>query len=162
MPASSESLPYGLMVEQRQKGDSIFACSRVTGRGGEQVLKASLRCRLAQAFAAQAILAVERHRQPHVFVSAPARSRQRAGEFRSAPRTGDLSGGLRFQTMGHGLCRNFAADFRKRILLLRDSVNLGHLVRAEFPADRLDVLLDLLDAGGAGDHACDLRPRRQP
>ena len=38
-------------------------------------------------------------------------------------------------------------------LLLRDRVDLRDLLRAQRPADRLDVLLDLLDAGGAGDHA---------
>jgi hypothetical protein len=39
---------------------------------GEWISKPGLRGRLAQAFAAQAILAVERHRQPHVFFGAPA------------------------------------------------------------------------------------------
>jgi hypothetical protein len=41
---------------------SRLACGPVPGRSR----------RLAQAFAAQAILAVEWHRQPHVFLSAPA------------------------------------------------------------------------------------------
>jgi hypothetical protein len=38
-------------------------------------------------------------------------------------------------------------------LPLRNPVDLCELFRAERPVDRLDVLLDLLDAGGAGDHA---------
>src|SRR5258706_12138894 len=46
--------------------------------------------------------------------------------------------------------------------LLRNPIDLGKLFRARRPTDRLDVLLDLLDAGGAGDDACDLRPRQQP
>src|SRR5205085_720861 len=44
----------------------------------------------------------------------------------------------------------------------RNPVDLGKLLRAQRPVDRFDVLLDLLDARGAGDHAGDLRPRRQP
>src|SRR6202167_3655911 len=46
----------------------------------------------------------------------------------------------------------------KKDLPLRDTVDLRDLFRAPRPVDRLDVLLDLLDAGGAGDDACDLRP----
>ena len=38
-------------------------------------------------------------------------------------------------------------------LPLRDPVDLRDLFRADRPVDRLDVLLDLLDAGGAGDDA---------
>jgi hypothetical protein len=34
-------------------------------------------------------------------------------------------------------------------LPLRDPIDLRDLVRAQRPIDRLDVLLDLLDAGGA-------------
>ena len=37
--------------------------------------------------------------------------------------------------------------------LLRDLIHLRHLLRAQRPADRLHVLLDLFDAGGAGDDA---------
>ena len=37
--------------------------------------------------------------------------------------------------------------------LLRNPVDLRDLFRAQRPVDRLDVLLDLLDAGGAGDDA---------
>src|SRR5712664_4331165 len=46
--------------------------------------------------------------------------------------------------------------------LLRDLVDLRDLLGAQRPFDRPDVLLDLLDPGGAGDDACYLRPRRQP
>jgi hypothetical protein len=45
---------------------------------------------------------------------------------------------------------------------LRDPINLRDLLGAERPIDRLDVLLDLLDARGAGDDAGHLRARRQP
>src|SRR5689334_12457778 len=44
----------------------------------------------------------------------------------------------------------------------RDLIDLRHLVRAQLPRDRFDVLLDLLDTGRAGDHARDLWPRREP
>jgi hypothetical protein len=44
--------------------------------------------RLPQTISAQAILAIERHRQAGGFLGAPARSREAAGEFRSAPGTG--------------------------------------------------------------------------
>src|ERR1700733_11495072 len=55
----------------------------------------------------------------------------------------------------------FAGTTKKK-LLLRNPIDLCHLVRTQIPVDRLDVLLDLLDAGGAGDHACDLRPACEP
>src|SRR5579859_759381 len=61
----------------------------------ELVLARSV-CRLAQAIAAQAILAVERHRQPRGFFGAPARAGEAAGEFRSAPGTGEPPRGLDF------------------------------------------------------------------
>ena len=37
--------------------------------------------------------------------------------------------------------------------LFRYPVDLRQFFRAQLPVDRLDVLLDLFDAGGAGDHA---------
>src|SRR5579863_1273125 len=46
--------------------------------------------------------------------------------------------------------------------LLRDPVDLRHLLSAQAPADRLDVLLDLLDTRGTRDHARHLRPRGEP
>jgi hypothetical protein len=55
-----------------------------------------LRRSLPQAIAAQAILAIDRHRQARNFLGAPARPRQAAGEFRSAPGTGKASRGLDF------------------------------------------------------------------
>src|SRR6185312_17491942 len=45
---------------------------------------------------------------------------------------------------------------------LRDLVDLRHLLRGKTPRDRLYVLLDLLDAGGAGDDAGDLRTGGEP
>jgi len=50
-------------------------------------------CRqLAQAIAAQAILAgIDRHRQPHGLVGAPARLREATAEFRSASGTGEAA-----------------------------------------------------------------------
>jgi hypothetical protein len=47
-------------------------------------MSAGVHCHLPQAIAAHAIAAIERHRQPRHFLGAPARSRQAAGEFRSA------------------------------------------------------------------------------
>jgi len=47
---------------------------------------------LPQAIAAEAILAIVGHWQPRNFLGAPARPGQSAGEFRSAPRTGDAAG----------------------------------------------------------------------
>ena len=46
---------------------------------------------------------------------------------------------------------------REWCLLLRNLIHLRHLFCAQAPADRFHVLLDLLDAGGAGDDAGDLR-----
>src|ERR1700760_3564789 len=46
--------------------------------------------------------------------------------------------------------------------LQRDRVDFLQLLRAQFPRDRFHVLLDLLDAGRAGDHARYLRPCREP
>jgi isochorismate synthase EntC len=51
---------------------------------------------LAQAIAAQAILAIERHRQARDFFGTPAGTCQAAGEFRSAPGTGEAARGLNF------------------------------------------------------------------
>jgi hypothetical protein len=45
---------------------------------------------------------------------------------------------------------------------LRDLIDLRDLLRAQRPADRLHVLLDLLDAGRAGDDARYLRARGEP
>jgi hypothetical protein len=50
--------------------------------------RVSLRRHLPQAIPAQAILARNRHRQASGFLGAPARSRQVAGELRSATGTG--------------------------------------------------------------------------
>jgi hypothetical protein len=50
----------------------------------------------AQAIAAQAILTVERHRQARGFLSTPARPGKTAGEFRSAPGTGEPARRLNF------------------------------------------------------------------
>jgi len=47
-------------------------------------MSAGVHCHLPQAIAAQAIAAIDRHRQDGGFLGAPARSRQAAGEFRSA------------------------------------------------------------------------------
>jgi hypothetical protein len=53
--------------------------------------------RLPQALAAQAILGlIARHRQAGTFLGAPARSRQAAGEFRSASGTGEAPGRRHF------------------------------------------------------------------
>jgi hypothetical protein len=57
------------MAEERQKGDGNFVHQKSYA---EQISKSGLRRRLAQAFAAQAILAIERHRQPHILIGAPA------------------------------------------------------------------------------------------
>jgi hypothetical protein len=51
-----------------------------------------VRRQLPQAIAAQAIAAIERHRQPRGFLGAPARSGETAGEFRSATGTGEAAG----------------------------------------------------------------------
>jgi hypothetical protein len=51
---------------------------------------------LAQTIAAQAILAIERHRQARGFFGTPAGTCQAAGEFRSAPGTGEAARGLNF------------------------------------------------------------------
>jgi hypothetical protein len=50
----------------------------------------------AQTIAAQAVLAVERHRQPRGFLGAPAWPRKAAGELRSASGTGEAAGGRYF------------------------------------------------------------------
>jgi hypothetical protein len=47
--------------------------------------------RLAQTVPAQAIAAIDRHRQPRNFLGTPARARQVAGEFSSASRTGEAA-----------------------------------------------------------------------
>jgi hypothetical protein len=52
--------------------------------------------RFPQAIAAQAVLAVERHRQSRGFLGAPARPREAAGELRSASGTGEAAGGRHF------------------------------------------------------------------
>jgi hypothetical protein len=54
--------------------------------------------RLPQAIAAQAIPAVDRHRQDECFLGAPARPRDIAGEFRSASGTGEAARAGVFQT----------------------------------------------------------------
>jgi hypothetical protein len=54
------------------------------------------RC-LAQAIAAQAIPAVDRHRQDCGFLGTPAGSRDVAGEFRSASGTGEAARAGGFQ-----------------------------------------------------------------
>jgi hypothetical protein len=54
--------------------------------------------RLAQAIAAQAIAAIDRHRQDEVFLGAPARPRDVAGELRSASGTGEAARDGIFQT----------------------------------------------------------------
>jgi hypothetical protein len=46
---------------------------------------------LPQALPAQAILAIDRHRQARGFLGAPARSRRAAGEFRAAAGTGEAA-----------------------------------------------------------------------
>jgi len=51
---------------------------------------------LPQAIAAQAIAAIWRHRQPRHFLGAPARSREAAGEFRSAAGTSQPARGRIF------------------------------------------------------------------
>jgi hypothetical protein len=51
---------------------------------------------LSQAVAAQAIAAIERHRQPPGFLGAPARPGQAAREFRSAAGTSEAARGWRF------------------------------------------------------------------
>jgi hypothetical protein len=55
--------------------------------------RAYVRHHLPQAIAAQAIAAIERHRQPRHFLDAPARFRQAAGEFRSAAGTSEPARG---------------------------------------------------------------------
>jgi hypothetical protein len=61
-------------------------------------MESNLSRRLAQAIAAQAIAAVDRHRQDGVFLGTPARSRDVAGEFRSASGTGEAARAGGFQT----------------------------------------------------------------
>jgi hypothetical protein len=69
-------------------------------------------CRgFAQTIRAQAVLAVERHRQPRGFLGAPARSRQAAGEFRSASGTAQAARGRHFQPICHQANRILAAFF---------------------------------------------------
>src|SRR5207244_13001463 len=51
---------------------------------------------------------------------------------------------------------------RAPLPLLRDLIDLRHLLRAQRPADGFHVLLDLFDAGGAGDDAGDLRALGEP
>ena len=41
--------------------------------------------------------------------------------------------------------------------LFRNPIDLGKVFRARRPTDRLDVLLDLLDAGGAGEDPINLQ-----
>jgi hypothetical protein len=55
-----------------------------------------VRRHLPQAIAAQAIAAVEGHRQPRHFFGAPARSPEAAGEFRSAAGTDEAARGRIF------------------------------------------------------------------
>ena len=71
--------------------------------------------RLAQAFAAQAILALARHRQPRGLLHAPALAVECAGEFRSAAGTGEAARGrLRmrdFFRICHDLRKSLAVIF---------------------------------------------------
>ena len=71
--------------------------------------------RLAQAIAAQAILAVDRHRQACGFVLAPAGAGQVASELGSAAGAGELAGRREAQArvfrICHDLRRSFAAIF---------------------------------------------------
>jgi hypothetical protein len=55
-----------------------------------------LRRSLPQTIAAQAILGIDRHRQAGNLLGTPARPSQAAGEFRSAPGTGEAARGLDF------------------------------------------------------------------
>ena len=55
-----------------------------------------LRRGLPQAIPTQAILAVERHRQPRGFLGTPTRPSQAADKFRSASGTDDAARGLNF------------------------------------------------------------------
>ena len=85
------------MVEQRQKGGGISRIEEPrVGNLSKRRLQLILRRRLAQAFAAQAVLAIERHRQARRLLRAPAGPRERAGEFRSAPGTDDLARRIHF------------------------------------------------------------------
>jgi len=63
---------------------------------GWSALLACGRRHLPQAIPAQAILAINRFRQPRAFLRAPARSVKAAGEFRSAHGTGEASSGRHF------------------------------------------------------------------
>src|ERR1700731_2287091 len=85
--------------------------------------------RLAQAFAAQAVLAILRHRQSHIFFGAPARTCARAGEFRSASGADDAAGGLDFQTICHESLREIAPSkrvyFASLAFLWRPAIGLG-------------------------------------
>jgi hypothetical protein len=64
---------------------------------GWSIARSRCRCahallrRLAQAIAAQAIAAVDRHRQFYGFLGAPARAGQAARKFRPAPGTGEAA-----------------------------------------------------------------------
>jgi len=63
---------------QKVRGTSVSIASRTTGGGW---LRFS---HLPQAIAAQAIAAIDGHRQPRGFLVAPTRSRKVAGEFPAA------------------------------------------------------------------------------
>jgi 3-mercaptopyruvate sulfurtransferase SseA len=63
--------------------------------------RAYVRHHLPQAIAAQAIAAIERHRQPRHILGAPARFSQAAGEFRSAAGTSQPAQWWIFQLIGH-------------------------------------------------------------
>jgi hypothetical protein len=60
-------------------------------------MESNLSRRLAQAIAAETIAAVGRHRQDCGFLGTPARSRDVAGEFRSASGTGEAARAGGFQ-----------------------------------------------------------------
>jgi hypothetical protein len=74
----------------------ILFDGRMDGAAGGLLRSGRLRRSLAQTIAAQAILAIERHRQARNFFGAPAGTGQAAGEFRSAPGTGEAARGLNF------------------------------------------------------------------
>jgi hypothetical protein len=97
MPGIADKFTQSAQGRLLWPGMTIFLVGWFRARfSGRCVSRGVSRRRLAQTIAAQAIPAIDRHRQADNFLGAPARPGPAAGEFRSASGTGEAARGRSF------------------------------------------------------------------